>query len=131
MGVFKEEAHVIEAVATKQCRIYNDAADYGYPYNTDNPTSKIKALINVIKQLKALDEEYPEEKEIVRNRQKWGDKKSGGVFLDVIIFWEKDEGLDCGTKFSISFNRTPKHPSLLNKSCNGFISIDIQRYSEK
>jgi hypothetical protein len=128
MGVFKEEASVIENVAKKQTRIYNDAADHGYPYDINNPTSDIKALIDVIKQFKALDKEFSDgSKPIIRNRQVWGT----GVTLDVIIFWEQDGGIFSGTKYTISFNKTSKHPSLINKSCNGFISIDINRHSER
>jgi len=132
MGVFKEEAHAIETIVRKQSRIFNDAADYGYPYDTKNPNSEIKSLINVIAQFKAMDKDYlPGDKLFVRNRQTWGDKKNGGVSVDVIIFWEKDEGFYMGTKYHISFNRTPKHPSLMNKDCDGFISVDVERYKER
>jgi hypothetical protein len=131
MGAFKEEAHVIEDIAKKQTRIYNDAADYGLPYDIKNPRKDIKELIRVLREFKALDKKYPDEKLFVRNRQVWGDKKTGGVSLDVIIFWEKDEGFYMGTKYHISFNVTPKHPSLINKECNGFISVDISPHKEK
>ena len=131
MGVFKEEANVIENVAQKQTRIYSDAADYGFPYDVKNPPKEVKALMRVLAKFKEMDKEYPEEKSFIRNRFVWGDQKNGGVSLDVIIFWEKDEGLYWGTKYSISYNRTPNHRSLINKECNGFISIHADRYSEK
>ena len=131
MGVFKEEARTFEDIAKKQTRIYNDAADYGYPYNTSNPPSEVTAVFAAIKSLTSLDKKFPEEKNLVRNRETWGDKKSGGVSVDVVIFWERDEGYDMGTKYSISFNRTGKEYSKLDKTLNAFISVNVERYSEK
>lgn len=131
MGVFKEEAHAFETIAKKSQRIYNDAADHGYPYNTQDPPEEVIRVIDVINDLKKLDGEYPEEKNLVRNRQTWGEGNSGGVSVDVIIFWEEDEGYHMGTKYSISFNKTPKHPSLINKEFDGFISVNVDPYSEK
>ena len=129
MGVFKEEAHTFETVAKKQSRIFNDAADYGYPYKKDNPPTEIKDLVDSITSLKKLDAQFPEEKDLVRNRTTWGDGE--GVSLDVIIFWEQDEGRDFGTKYSISFNKMKaNHPSNLHKGCDAFISVDIEPYSE-
>jgi len=130
MGVFKEEATIIEAVAHRQARIYSDAADYGYAYNTNNPDKAIKSLINALDEFKAMDKEFPEDKPFIRNRQVWGDNKIGGVSIDLIIFWEKDKGYYKGTKYSISFSKISPHPSLLVKG-NGYISIDINPYSEK
>lgn len=132
MGVFKEEAHMFETLAKNQKQIYNDAADYGYPYKSNEPPEEVQQTINAVKELQALDQQFPEEKPLVRNRQTWGDKKSGGVSVEVIIFWESDGGYDFGTKYSISFNRTGKHAtSLFNKECDCFISIDITQYKER
>ena len=130
MGVFKEEASAIKAVADKQARIYSDAADYGYAYDIKNPPKDIKNLIDVLANFKAMDEEFPEDKPIIRNREVWGDNIMGGVSIDVIIFWEKDEGYYKGTKYSISFNKISKHPSLINQDCTEYIYIDIKSYKE-
>lgn len=127
MGVFKEEAHTFENVAKNQVRIYNDAADYGYPYNTENPPESIKRLLESIKTFKELDARFPDEEKFIRNREEWGD----GVSVDVIIFWEKDEGYLCGTKYHITFQKTGRHPSKINKDCNAFISVSYDRYKEK
>jgi len=124
MGVFKEEAHVFENIAKKQVRIYNDAADYGYPYNTNKPPPEVTDVYDVISDLSSL-------KNIVRNRQTWGDMRTGGVSVDVIFFWEQDEGYNVGTKYHISFNRTAGHPSKFDKNANAFLVVDIERYSEK
>ena len=135
MGVFKEEAHAIETIAKKQVRIYNDAADYGYPYDSKNPNPEIKRLIQVMSQFQAMDKEskekYPGEKLFIRNRDNWESGKNQEVSLDLIIFWEKDGDMFCGTKYHLRFNRTPAHPSLMNKDCNAFISVDIERYKER
>jgi hypothetical protein len=127
MGVFKEEAHTFENVAKKQTRIYNDAADYGYPYNTKKPTQDIKDLMRSIKTFKELDAQYPGEEKFIRNREEWDD----GVSVDVIIFWEEDEGYLCGTKYHILFQKTENHPSKIDKEYNAFISVDAERYKEK
>ena len=127
MGVFKEEAITFERIAKNQTRIYNDAADYGFPYNTDDVPKEVQDVFDAIKILKDLDKEFPNEKNLVRNREEWGD----GVSVDVIIFWEKDEGYYMGTKYHISFNKTGTHPSRIDKSSNAFVSVDVERYSEK
>lgn len=127
MGVFKEEAHIFENIAKKQKRIYNDAADFGYPYNTKSIPQEVKNVFETISSLTKIDKEYPDETPFIRNRQQWKD----GVSVDVIIFWEQDEGYYRGTKYTISFNRTPKHPSLIDQSSNAFISVDVSPYSEK
>ena len=127
MGVFKEEAHAFKQVAKKQAQIYTDAADNGYPYNTTNPPSEITAVINIIKDLQQSDKRFPDEKNLVRNRQEW----DRGVSVDVIIFWERDQGYDLGTKYSISFNNTGREFSKIDKESNAFISVDVERYSEK
>lgn len=127
MGIFKEEASTFEKIERNQTRIYNDAADYGYPYNTSNPPLDVSIVIDAIKVFQKLDKQFPNEKNLVRNRQTW----KGGVSVDVIIFWEKDEGYDIGTKYTISFSKTGNEYSKLDKDSNAFISIDIERYSEK
>ena len=126
MGVFKEEARAFETISQKSQRIYNDAADYGFPYNTKNPPAEVQRVISIIQELKEADKK-DHELPFIRNRQEWG----SGVSLDVVFFWEKDEGYYMGTKYSISFNQTPKSPSLINKEMNGFISVDVEPYSEE
>lgn len=131
MGVFKEEASTFETVYKKSKRIFSDAADFGFPYDSKNLPEEIKAVFRSISILKDLDASYPEEKPFVRNRQVWGNNQSGGVSVDVVIFWEQDEGYYQGTKYHISFNRTPNGATKLQKECDSFISIDIEPYSEK
>ena len=131
MGVFKEEASVFENIAKKQTRIYNDAADYGYPYNTKQVPAEVTAVFQTLAQFKQLDAQFSDEKKFIRNRETWGNEKNGGVSVDIIIFWEQDEGYDMGTKYSISFNKTGNEYSKIDKSANAFISVDIQRHSEK
>lgn len=127
MGVFKEEAHVLENIAKKQTQIYSDAADYGYPYNTKNVPPEVTAVFDVINELKALDKKYPGEKNLVRNRRTW----RGGVSVDVIIFWEMDEGYYMGTKYMVTFQHMGNDPSRINKEANAFVSVDVERYREK
>jgi len=127
MSVFKEQAETLTKVAQNQTRIYNDAADWGYPYNTSNPPNDIKWLIETITQLKELDAQFPEEKPMVRNRQTWGD----GVSVDVVIFWENDGTVYYGTRFHVCFNKTHNHPSLLDKTYNAYISVDVEAYEEE
>jgi len=131
MGVFKEEASVFENIAKKQTRIFNDAADYGYPYNTKKVPTEVTAVFQTLADFKKMDAQFPDEKKFIRNRETWGNEKNGGVSVDVIIFWEQDEGYDMGTKYSISFNKISPTPSLIDKSANAFISVYIERYSEK
>lgn len=127
MGVFKEEAHVFENIASKQTRIYKDAADYGYPYNTKDVPPEVTAVFDVISEFKAMDARSKRERPFVRNRQTW----KGGVSVDVIIFWEIDEGYYMGTKYMITFQYIGKDPSRINKEADAFISVDVERYSEK
>jgi len=131
MGVFKEEAHAFETIAKRSTQIYNDAADYGFPYNTQDPPEEVIAVIDAINEMKASDAKYPEEKNLVRNRETWGDKRTGGVSVDVVIFWERDEGYDVGTKYHISFNKSGNTPSKLQKEYDAFISVDVEPYSER
>ena len=127
MGVFKEEAHMFETVSSKQKRIFNDAADYGYPYNTKNIPNEIQNLIDAVNGFKEVDKKYPDEPNLVRNRIKW----EGGVSVDVIIFWEQEDGYYFGTKYSISFNKIkPNHPANMYKGCDAFIGVYIQSYNE-
>jgi hypothetical protein len=136
MGVFKEEAHAFETIAKKQSRIFNDAADYGFAYNTKNPDAEVQAVIEAVNSLKDLDNKFPEERPLVRNRMKWGNhdnKGATGVSVDVIIFWEKDEeDYYNGTKYHISFNKIENinEYSKIQKDCDAFISVDIEPYSE-
>jgi len=134
MGVFKEEASTFEAINFKQTRIYTDAADYGYTYNTNDVPPEVTAVFETIAQFKMLDGQFPDEKPFIRKRETWGnydDKGPDGVTIEIVIFWEQDEGYDFGTKYYISFNKlTPTH-SLINKDANAYISVDIEKYSEK
>ena len=120
MGVFKEEANAFETIAKAQRRIYSDAADRGVPFDYKNPSSQVKRVFDIIKELK--DNDF-----IVRNRQEW----KGGVSVDVIFFWEEDEGYYRGTKYFISFNRSGNTPSKIEKGYDSFLSVDIEPYMEK
>ena len=128
MGVFKEEAHTFENVARFEKLIWNDACDRGYPYEKDNPPQDIKDLIESVNHFKGLDASYPHEKPFIRKRQVW----TGGVSLTIRIGWEIDEGVECGTQYTISFARiaNPKHPNLLHKGCTAFISVEVEPYRE-
>jgi hypothetical protein len=134
MGVFKEEASTFEAINFKQVRIFTDAADYGVPYNTKDVPGEVTAVFETLAQLKKLDAEFPHEKKFIRNRQTWGahdNKPATGVSVDVIIFWEQDEGYDMGTKYTISVDKLQRTHSLIHKDCNAYISVDITRVTEK
>lgn len=122
MGVFKEHANAFEAVARKQKRIYNDAADYGYPYNTGNVPADIELLLHYVNDLKDTS--------LVRSRKQWGEGKNAGVEITIRIGWEVDEGKVYGTEYKISFQRLAKHPSNLHPEANAFISVYIKNYNE-
>ena len=131
MGVFKEEAHTFETVSKKQVRIYNDAADFGFPYNISDLPQDIERLLLSVKTFKELDIKFPDEKKMIRKRETW----NGGVSGVIRIGWEIEPGvgvnkIEHGTEYTISFNRTPKHPSLLNKEYDAFISVNYEGYSE-
>ena len=123
MGVFKEHAHAFEAVEKKQKQIYNDACDYGYSYNTKNPPDEIKLLIEMVNDAKRA--------ELVTRRivENIGTKKDS-VTVTICIGWEIDEGMECGTKYEISYFPTLKHHSLIDKSCNAFICVKSCSYRE-
>ena len=127
MGVFKEEAYMLETVAKKQKQIFSDAADLGYPFKYDNPPQEISEVLKVINSLQTLDKEFPDEAPLVRNRTTW----KGGVSVDIIIFWEKDGSYLMGTKYHVSFSHLPKHASQIEPEYNAMISIDVEPYSEK
>ena len=131
MGVFKEHAHAFETVEKNQTRIFSDAADYGYPYNTENPPEAIKNLINFVNDLKGSS--------LIVNRETWGEGTiHAGVSIKIQIGWEIDEGMECGTEYNISFNKLKKHsnPTLqylfssLHPKCNAFISVDSGSYKK-
>jgi hypothetical protein len=131
MGVFKEEAYAFETISKKSKRIYNDSADFGFPYNTQDPPAEVISVIDAINSMKESDAQYPEEKNLVRNRETWGDKKSGGVSVDVVIFWEREDGYDIGTKYHISFNKSGNSSSKIQKEFDAFLSVDVEPYSER
>ena len=132
MGVFKEEASTFEAINFKQVRIYNDAADYGISYNTKDVPGEVTAVFRTLAELKTMDGQFPAEKPFIRNRQTWGEgTKHAGVSIEVVIFWEQDEGYHFGTKYFISFNKLSHTYSLINKEANAVISVDIEPYKEK
>lgn len=123
MGAMKEHATASKAVAKKEVQIYNDACDHGYPYNTNKVPKDIQLLIDKVKDLKGSS--------LIKNREVWGEAVPGGVkgvSITIQIGWEIDEGFECGTEYRISFNKTPKHPSLIDKDCNAFISVDLLPY---
>ena len=127
MGVFKEEAKTFEDVAKKQKQIYNDSADFGYPYDVKNPPEEIKRLIESVKYLKDSDEKFPKETPFIRKRE----QNSHGVYIVIRIAWEIDEGYYCGTEYKMSFHALKNTFGLIDKSCNGFINIEISSYREK
>ena len=131
MGVFKEEAYCFEQVAKVQRRIFKDAADYGYPYKTNQPTDSIVNLIDAVNEFRTIDDKKsPDEKHFVRSRETWKD----GVKVVIRIGWEIDEGFECGTQYTISFNflgnRYAKSPNFLCHGCNAYISVDTVPYRE-
>ena len=121
MGVFKEHAHAFETIAKKQKAIYNDACDFGFPYNTANAPQDVKALIHFVNDLKGSS--------LIVNREEWGNNKNGGVKIKIHIGWEIDEDMECGTEYNISFCKmNPNHPSLLEKGNNAFFSVEVNPY---
>lgn len=126
MGVFKEEAHAFETIERNQNRIYNDAADYGYSYNTNSVPSNIKELISAVKGLQKLDKQFPEEAAFIRHR----DVSDDSVNLTIRIAWEREGTMYHGTEYTIGFQKVNKHPSLIDKNGNAFISVNSKRYSE-
>jgi len=128
MGAFKEEAIAFETITKNSKRIYNDSADYGFPYKESDPPMIVQNALNAISELKASDKEYHSDgsKGFIRKRESWKD----GVSITIRIAWEEDEGMYCGTQYTISFNRTKRHPSLIDKNSDCFMSVDIERYTE-
>jgi len=129
MGVFKEEAHTFEDLAKLQRQIYNDAADYGFPYYTGKTPQEVDHVFESIKTFQTLDKKYPDEKPFIRQRESW----KGGVRVKIRIAWEIDEGMECGTEYDVSYcfiGNQDRKPNFLCKGCNAFISIDISRYRE-
>ena len=127
MGIFKEEAHAFEEIERWQKQIYDDAADYGYPYDTSDPPAAVVGLIRAVKTFQELDKRFPGDRPMVRSRETWRD----GVAVTVRIAWEADEGYEHGSEYVISFNKTKRHPSLIDKSCDAFVSVYSRRYAEK
>jgi hypothetical protein len=133
MGVFKEEASTFEAINFQQVRIYKGAADCGVAYNTNDVPGEVQAVFDTLDSLRKLDIEFakfPTEKRLIRNRQTWGEGNCAGVSVDVIIFWETDNGMNYGTMYTISFNKLSPQ-GLIMKDANAMISVDIEKFSEK
>lgn len=126
MGVFKEEASAFKEIERNQHRIYNDAADYGYSYNTNNTPQCVKNVINIINEFKEVDKKFPDETPFIRNRF----SSTNDVTVTIRIAWEKDGGYYNGTEYIITFCKVQKHPSLIMKNSNAFISVNSGRYSE-
>jgi hypothetical protein len=122
MGVFKEHAHAFEAVAKKQNQIWNDACDYGYAYNTERTPEDIKLLLHYVADLKGSS--------LVRKRE--ANPGCGYVSLTIRIGWEVDEGMECGTQYTIASQNINKRMKngLFNRDANRFISVDIENYRE-
>lgn len=127
MGVFKEEAHAFETIARNSRQIFTDAADLGVPFNYKNPSPEVQAVFRAIQIMTDLDKSYPEEKPLIRNRQTW----KGGVSVDAIIFWERDEGYYRGTKYHICFSHIPRTASQIEPEYDAMISVDVEPYMEK
>jgi hypothetical protein len=134
MGVFKEEAFTFEDVAKRQKQIWNDACDYGMPYNTGNVPKEISALLASIITFQELDKKYPNEKRFIRKRDEWFvNKEMKGVTIVIRIGWELEDRMEYGTEYTITYcfiGNKDKHPSFLCHGCNAFISVDAIRYTE-
>lgn len=129
MGVFKEEAYTFDIVARSQRAIFSDACDIGYPYNKDKEYPMVQDLMTSINTFKELDKKYPDEKKFIRSRTTW----KNGVTIVIRIGWEIDEGMECGTEYTISYcfiGEMKKKPYLLDQNCNAFISVDSKPYRE-
>lgn len=131
MGVFKEEANMLEEINHISRRIYNDAADYGFPFDEKDPPQQAKNVFNIIKELTAADEQYPSDPKFIRNANKWGSGKNAGKSVDIILFWEKDEGYYRGTKYTVSFQRmkSKDHSKIVNGDC--YLNVTAKPFIEK
>ena len=120
MGVFKEHAYAFEQVASKQNRIFQDAADFGYAYDSTNPDPAVKLLIDMVQDLKGTS--------LLTKREAGKD----WVGVTIEIGWEIDEGYVRGTRYLINYNRlNPKYPTLIKKGCDAFISVDVESFRKK
>lgn len=118
MGVFKEHANAFETVAKRQSRIYTDAADYGVTYNSKNVPVDVKRLIDMVNDLKGTL--------LIKKRTEY----LHGVEVIIEIAWEIDEGFECGTRYTINFNKISGN-SRIDKNTNAMISVDINNYRKK
>jgi len=121
MGLYKEHANAFETVERKQKQIFNDACDYGFPYNTKNPPAEINLLVEMVKDVAKSG--LMTEREVSLKGT-----KNECVAITICIGWEIDEGMECGTKYRISYFPTLKHASLINKDCNAFICVESSPY---
>lgn len=115
MGVFKEHANVFETIIEFSSQIYNDAADFGVAYNTKNPPDIVKNAIYFANKLKNTS--------LMKNRTEY----KNGVDMLIEIAWEVDEGIECGTEYTISYNRI-SGPHRFDKTANAMISVNCKNY---
>jgi len=119
MGVFKEHANSFEKVARMQSKIFTDACDYGVAYNSKNVPKEIEELIYFVNDLKGTS--------LMKKRTKY----HNGVKVIIEIAWEMDEGLECGTCYTINASNISKSQSKINKEATHMISVDISNYRKK
>ena len=93
MGLYKEEASVFDNIEHNQYQIWDDACDTGVLVTgKDDPI-----VLELFRNIKNL-------KELIQNRVTYGDKKFGGVTVDILIPWEKEGNQYSCTKYSISYH---------------------------
>lgn len=125
MGVFKEEAHVLEVVEQAAVQIYSDACDAGVPYDDSNIPKNVAEAITAVKRLAQLDAKFPDEKPMIVSRIEYG--KGMGVQLIIEIAWEVDEGMECGSRYHINYFKD-KAIERMHQGCTRFMSVTSERY---
>ena len=118
MGLFKEHANTFETIERKQSQIYNDACDCGVAYNTNKIPSEVFLALHFAKDLAR--------KPFLQKREEW----KNGVTITIQIGWEIDAGMECGTEYTISYNKMEGsgHSTRINKSANAFICVHSKSY---
>jgi hypothetical protein len=117
MGVFKEEARTFEEIENRSKQIFNDACDYGFAYNSNRVPKCVNELVNAISGLKnsSLCKKY--------------EKTENYTNVVIEIAWEIDEGMECGTRYTIFAHKLkPNDPSLIEKGNNVYVSVDSESY---